>query len=102
MTSIEESTTDNKSDCTIKDEKSNRSTQDTVQKEEEPYTIFPTSRLVQFLIITSLTGMISPLTGSIYFPSVNQIEQVNQSFTIKYLKIILLTISLFIYIGSRY
>lgn len=46
-------------------------------KIEEPYTIFPTSRLIQFLIITSLTGMLSPLTGSIYFPSVNQIEAVS-------------------------
>lgn len=48
-----------------------------VNKKEEPYTIFSKSRLIQFLIITSLTGMLSPLTGSIYFPSVNQIEAVS-------------------------
>jgi hypothetical protein len=44
---------------------------------EEPYTIFSKARLIQFLVITSLTAMLSPLTGSIYFPSVNQIESVS-------------------------
>jgi hypothetical protein len=45
--------------------------------EEEPYTIFTKRRVIFFLFITSLTGMISPLTGSIYFPSTNQIEKVS-------------------------
>ena len=46
-------------------------------EKEEPYTIFSMTRLIQFLIITSLTGMLSPLTGAIYFPATNQIEAVN-------------------------
>lgn len=48
-----------------------------INEKEEPYTILSKSKLIQLLIITSMTGMLSPLTGSIYFPSVNQIEAVN-------------------------
>lgn len=44
---------------------------------EEPYTTFSKARLLQFLFITSLSAMLSPLTGTIYFPSVNQIESVS-------------------------
>lgn len=46
------------------------------KEEDEPYTIFTQKRILFFLIVSSLVGMISPLTGSIYFPSVNQIEKV--------------------------
>lgn len=71
----EESRHDDTSDTltTINDVKSIQSIQQ-AKENEEPYTIFPTSRLIQFLIITALTGMISPLTGSIYFPATNQME----------------------------
>jgi hypothetical protein len=48
-------------------------------EEEEPYTVFSKSRLIHFLIILSLTGMLSPLTGNIYLPSLNQIEAVSSS-----------------------
>lgn len=44
--------------------------------QQEPYTIFSKSLLIRLLIITSFTGMISPLTGSVYFPAVNQIQEV--------------------------
>jgi hypothetical protein len=43
---------------------------------EEPYTIFKTSELIIFLTICALTGMISPLTASIYMPALNAIQEV--------------------------
>ncbi|GAA5799834.1 hypothetical protein HPULCUR_005253 [Helicostylum pulchrum] len=42
--------------------------------QEEPYTVFSKNMLIRLLAITSFTGMISPLTGSIYFPAINKIE----------------------------
>lgn len=50
-----------------------------INEKEEPYTIFSKARLIQFVVVTSFTGMLSPITGSIYFPSVNQIEAVSIS-----------------------
>lgn len=50
---------------------------DTVVDQEEPYTVFSKNTLIRLLAITSFTGMISPLTGSIYFPAVNKIEAVS-------------------------
>lgn len=42
----------------------------------EPYTVFTTFQQIRFLTICALTGMISPLTASIYVPALNQIEKV--------------------------
>jgi hypothetical protein len=47
------------------------------EKPKEPFTNFSTSRLIQFLVITSRTDMLSPLTGSIYFPATNLIQAVS-------------------------
>ncbi|KAI7864216.1 major facilitator superfamily domain-containing protein [Mucor mucedo] len=66
-----------KSDIQAKDEDSITVDEEqaiSINEKEEPYTVFSKSKLIQLLIITSMTGMLSPLTGSIYFPSVNQIE----------------------------
>lgn len=43
---------------------------------EEPYTVFKKSQLVFFLSICAVTGMISPLTASVYLPALNAIEEV--------------------------
>lgn len=75
--STQDSTTAVSEENNLKSNEKSLHSSDTSITEEEPYTIFSTSRLIQFLIITSLTGMLSPLTGSIYFPSVNQIEAVS-------------------------
>lgn len=45
--------------------------------EKEPYTIFTTGQMIRFLTICAGTGMISPLTASIYLPALNQIEAVS-------------------------
>ncbi|GAN01601.1 MFS general substrate transporter [Mucor ambiguus] len=64
---------------------------DGLEKEkEEPYSIWTTGQLVRFLSICAGTGMISPLTASIYLPALNQIqsdlntttEKVNISITV--------------------
>ncbi|KAI8330551.1 major facilitator superfamily domain-containing protein [Blakeslea trispora] len=44
-------------------------------KEKEPYTIFTMSQQVRILSITAFTAMISPLTASIYLPSLLQIQK---------------------------
>jgi hypothetical protein len=49
------------------------------EEEKEPFTIFTAARLIQFLVITSFTGMISPLTGSIYLPATNEIQAVSSA-----------------------
>lgn len=46
-------------------------------KKEEPYSIWTTGQLVRFLSICAGTGMISPLTASIYLPALNQIQIVS-------------------------
>ncbi|KAI7900288.1 major facilitator superfamily domain-containing protein [Cokeromyces recurvatus] len=48
---------------------------------EEPYTVFTPSQLIRFLMICALTGMISPLTASIYMPALNQVQQDLQTTT---------------------
>lgn len=44
---------------------------------EEPYTVFTTFQQIRFLTICALTGMISPLTASIYMPALIQIQEVS-------------------------
>lgn len=48
-----------------------------INEKEEPYTVFSQSKLIRFLIVTAFTGMLSPITGIIYLPAVNQIEAVS-------------------------
>jgi hypothetical protein len=45
-------------------------------QQEEPYTVFTKGALLRILVITSLTGMLSPLTANIYLPALNQIQDV--------------------------
>lgn len=47
------------------------------KQKEEPYSIWTTGQLVRFLSICAGTGMISPLTASIYLPALNQIQRVS-------------------------
>jgi hypothetical protein len=49
------------------------------ERKKELFTIFTTRKLIFFLAIVSLTGMISPLIASIYLPAVNSIEFVSGS-----------------------
>lgn len=44
-----------------------------------PYCVFSHKKLITVLIITSLSGMLSPLTANIYFPAILNIQQVNRS-----------------------
>jgi hypothetical protein len=45
---------------------------------EEPYTVLSKGVLLRILVITSLTGMLSPLTANIYLPALNQIQNVTK------------------------
>ncbi|KAI8877166.1 MFS general substrate transporter [Backusella circina FSU 941] len=44
-------------------------------EDEEPFTVFSKGALLRILVITSLTGMLSPLTANIYLPALNQIQE---------------------------
>jgi hypothetical protein len=51
---------------------------------EEPYTSLSKSVLMTTLVITSLAGMLSPLTSNIYLPALNQIQKVLYIYTISH------------------
>ncbi|KAI9476209.1 MAG: major facilitator superfamily domain-containing protein [Benjaminiella poitrasii] len=60
-------------------EKGSQSSEEDLPK--EPYTVFTTAQLIRFLTICALTGMISPLTASIYMPALNQVQNDLQTTT---------------------
>jgi hypothetical protein len=62
---------------TLEDQKSVIDQEPKEIKKDEPYTIFSTYQQIRFLSICALTGMISPLTASIYVPALVQIQEVS-------------------------
>ncbi|KAG2194960.1 hypothetical protein INT46_004414 [Mucor plumbeus] len=68
--SVVSSTLDHRSSISIHEQEQ----QQEQDPEKQPYTIFTTGQLIRFLTICAGTGMISPLTASIYLPALNQIE----------------------------
>jgi hypothetical protein len=71
--SVVSSTLDHRSSISIHEQEQ----QQEQDPEKQPYTIFTTGQLIRFLTICAGTGMISPLTASIYLPALNQIEAVS-------------------------
>lgn len=49
------------------------------EKANEPYCILTRKKLIILLIITASSGMLSPLSANIYFPALNNIQQVEKN-----------------------
>ena len=46
--------------------------------EEEPYSVYPRSKKLMISFIVSYAGLVSPFSGTIYYPALPQISQVRK------------------------
>lgn len=59
----------------------NRIKKMTTTNSSEPYSVFPRNKKLLIVTICCLTGIVSPLSANIYFPALDAIQKVRQSYT---------------------
>ena len=78
-TNLEKEGTDGSGDNAADIEKESSSTkEETPVVEEEPHSIYSRSKKLTISLIVSYAGLVSPFSGTIYYPALPQISQVSK------------------------